>query len=73
MGSGNDQARKTRFGIAIMRLRDRVFRIDDLSLRLVKAGAFRRAVKWQLQVFEEKTPDRSAQRQPWRQPWRRPQ
>ena len=39
----NDRAQKTSFGIAIKKMRDRVFRVGDLSLRLVKAGTFRRA------------------------------
>lgn len=60
MSGNNDQARKTSFGIAINKMRDRVFRVGDLSLRLVKAGTFRRAVKWQLEVFEEKRPSPSA-------------
>lgn len=56
----NDQARKTSFGISIKKMRDRVFRVGDLSLRLVRAGTFRRAVKWKLEFFEETTPSRPA-------------
>ncbi|MFN3644680.1 MAG: toprim domain-containing protein [Gemmobacter sp.] len=47
-----DRAQKTSFGIAIKKMRDRVFRVGDLTLRLVQAGTFRRAVKWQLKVSE---------------------
>jgi phage/plasmid primase-like uncharacterized protein len=64
MSGANEQARKTSFGMSIGRMRDRVFRIADLSVRLVKAGTYRRAVKWQLKVSDDaraaRTPSRSA-------------
>ena len=53
MSGGNEQARKTSFGMSIGRMRDRVFRLGDLCVRLVKAGMYRRAVKWKLELFEE--------------------
>lgn len=58
MSGHTDQARKTSFGISIKKMRDRVFRVGDVSLRLVKAGTFRRAVKWKLEFFEEATTSR---------------
>ena len=48
-----DRAQKTAFGIALKRMRDRVFRVGDLSLRMVTAGSFRRATKWKLELFDE--------------------
>ena len=56
MSGGNEQARKTSLGMAIKRMRDRVFRLGDFSVRLVKAGTYRRAIKWQLKVSEEERP-----------------
>ncbi|SFC90413.1 DUF7146 domain-containing protein [Tropicimonas isoalkanivorans] len=53
MSGANEQARKTSFGMSIGRMRDRVFRLGDLRVRLVKAGTYRRATKWQLKVTEE--------------------
>ena len=64
MSGANEQARKTSFGMSIGRMRDRVFRVADLSVRLVKAGTYRRAVKWQLKVSDDAraagTPSRGA-------------
>jgi hypothetical protein len=57
-----DRAQKTSFGIAIKKMRDRVFRVGDLILRLVQAGTFRRAVKWQLKVSEQSSRPQSASR-----------
>ena len=48
-----DRAQKTSFGIARKKMRDRMFQVGDLTLRLVQAGTFRRAVKWQLKVSEQ--------------------
>ncbi|MGF1500476.1 MAG: toprim domain-containing protein, partial [Paracoccaceae bacterium] len=53
MSGANEQARKTSFGMSIGRMRDRVFRLGDLRVRLVKAGTYRRAAKWRLKVAEE--------------------
>ena len=57
-----DRAQKTSFGIAIKKMRDRVFRVGDLTLRLVQAGTFRRAVKWQLKVSEQPSRPQSGAR-----------
>lgn len=59
-----DRAQKTSFGIAIKKMRDRVFRVGDLTLRLVQAGTFRRAVKWQLKVSEQPSRPQSGARGP---------
>ncbi|MEQ9145220.1 MAG: toprim domain-containing protein [Parvibaculaceae bacterium] len=70
MSGANEQARKTSFGMAIGRMRDRVFRLGDLRVRLVKAGTYRRAVKWQLKVCEDEQPSGAVRRigdvcEPW--------
>lgn len=57
-----DRAQKTSFGIAIKKMRDRVFQVGDLTLRLVQAGTFRRAVKWQLTVSEQTSRPQSGSR-----------
>jgi hypothetical protein len=54
MSGANEQARKTSFGMSIGRMRDRVFRLGDLRVRLVKAGTYRRATKWQLKAPRRK-------------------
>jgi len=59
-----DRAQKTSFGIALKKMRDRVFRVGDLNLRLVQAGTFRRAVKWQLKVSEQPSRPHSDARGP---------
>jgi len=59
-----DRAQKTSFGIAIKKMRDRVFQVGDLTLRLVRAGTFRRAVKWQLKVSEQPSRPQSGARGP---------
>lgn len=59
-----DRAQKTSFGIAIKKMRDRVFQVGDLTLRLVQAGTFRRAVKWQLKVSEQPSRPQSDARGP---------
>ncbi|WP_349361244.1 toprim domain-containing protein [Stappia sp.] len=62
MSGANEQARKTSFGMSIGRMRDRVFRLGDLRVRLVKAGTYRRATKWQLKVTEEEKASGAARR-----------
>ncbi|MGR3493294.1 MAG: DUF7146 domain-containing protein [Shimia sp.] len=62
MSGANEQARKTSFGMSIGRMRDRVFRLGDLRVRLVKAGTYRRATKWQLKVTEEEKASGTARR-----------
>ncbi len=59
-----DRAQKTSFGIAIKKMRDRVFQVGDLTLRLVQAGTFRRAVKWQLKVSKQPSRPQSGARGP---------
>jgi len=52
--SGNtDRAQKTSFGIAIKKMRDRVFRVGARKVRLVKAGIDHKATRWKLEVCED--------------------
>ena len=64
ISGNNDRAQKTGFGIAIKKLRDRVFRVGDLTLRLVQTGTFRRAGRWQLKVSEPPSRGESGARGP---------
>lgn len=64
ISGNNDKAQRTSFGIAIKKMRDRVFRVGDLKLRLVQTGTFRRAVKWQLKVSEQPSRPQSGPRGP---------
>lgn len=59
-----ERAHKTSFGIAIKKLRDRVFRVGDLTLRLVQTGTFRRAGRWQLKVSEPTTRPQTSPQMP---------
>jgi len=52
LGSGSDRSQRTRLGKLLGRMRDRVFVIDDRSLRIEAGGTFRRAQRWRLQIDE---------------------
>ena len=52
MSGGNDRAQRTAFGMAISRMRDRIFRVGDRQLRLKKSGVEHKAARWQLTVCE---------------------
>ena len=54
MEGQTDHARKTNFGFTIKKMRDRVFRVGDINLRLQKAGVYQRAIRWKLELCEEK-------------------
>ncbi|MEO0811204.1 MAG: hypothetical protein AAFW82_11360, partial [Pseudomonadota bacterium] len=49
-----DHAQKTAFGISLTRMRDRVFRIGDYEVKLVKAGIEHQATHWQLVLNNKK-------------------
>ena len=55
LGSGNDRAQRTNLGRALMRVRDRVFAVEDIHLRISDAGTVRRARQWRLEL-ENNTP-----------------
>lgn len=48
VAGNSDRAQRTAFGMALVKLRDRVFSIGELSVQIQPAGTFRRAMKWQL-------------------------
>jgi hypothetical protein len=50
MPGQNDQARKTSLGGSIKRMRDRIFQIGDVSLRLGSPRRVQGALRWQLQI-----------------------
>ena len=58
-----ERAQRTGFGIAIKKLRDRVFRIDARQVRVVKAGIEHKATRWKLDVCAD-SPARQAPEQP---------
>ncbi|MCR9140036.1 MAG: toprim domain-containing protein [Alphaproteobacteria bacterium] len=52
MSSGNDRAQRTAFGMAISRMRDRIFRVGARQLRLQKSGIEHKAARWRLTICE---------------------
>jgi putative DNA primase/helicase len=52
LGSGNERSQRTRLGKSLGRMRDRIFVIDDRSLRIEAGGTFRRAQRWRLNISE---------------------
>ena len=51
-----DRAQKTSFGIAIKKMRDRVFRIGARQVRIVKARIEHNAMRWKLDVCADRPP-----------------
>lgn len=64
LGSGNDRSQRTRLGKALGRLRDRMFALAELSVRVVTAGTAQRAQRWRLVINEEAGSDERSQRSP---------
>jgi len=56
----NEQARRTSLGASIKRMRDRIFRLGDVSLRLASARRVQGALKWQLEIVSETNSSTSA-------------
>ena len=52
LGSGNERSQRTRLGKSLGRIRDRIFVIDNRSLRIEAGGTFRRAQRWRLNIDE---------------------
>ena len=52
ISGGTDRAQKTAFGKAISRMRDRVFRIGTVSVRVRKDGIEHKAARWKLELCE---------------------
>lgn len=53
ISGSTERAQKTAFGKAISRMRDRIFRIETVSVRLRSAGTYQRAAKWKLELVKE--------------------
>jgi putative DNA primase/helicase len=52
LARGDERAKKTSLGQALVRMRDRIFAVDDLRLRVTAAGSLRRAQRWELRIVE---------------------
>jgi len=48
LGADGERSQRTRLGRALGRMRDRVFAVGELRLRLVRSGERRRAQRWRL-------------------------
>jgi len=60
ISGNNDRAQKTSFGIAIKKMRDRVFSIGGRKVRVVKAGIEHKATRWKLDVCADRPARQSA-------------
>jgi len=63
LAGGNERAQKTAFGKAISRMRDRIFRIGSLHVRVRKDGIEHKAARWKL-VLSDVKDDASGANQP---------
>jgi putative DNA primase/helicase len=52
LARGDERAKRTSLGQALVRMRERIFAVGDLRLRVSAAGSFRRAQRWQLGLVE---------------------
>jgi phage/plasmid primase-like uncharacterized protein len=52
LARGDERAKRTSLGQALVRMRDRIFAVDDLRLRVTAAGSLRRAQRWELRIVE---------------------
>ena len=50
ISGANDRAQKTGFGIAIKKMRDRVFLLGTRQVRIVRAGIEHKATRWKLEL-----------------------
>lgn len=64
LGPGNERAQRTRLGKALARMRDRVFRLELLALRIQVCGTYQGAQRWKLSIAEETGPDERSRRSP---------
>jgi putative DNA primase/helicase len=53
LGPGNDQSRRIRLGKALVRLRDRVFHLGPMAVRVQACGTLQNAQRWQLAIDEQ--------------------
>jgi putative DNA primase/helicase len=53
LGSGNERSQRTRLGKSLGRMRDRVFAVDERSLRMGGAGTYQGVKRWNLNIDEK--------------------
>ena len=61
LGDGSEQSRRVKLGVAIRHQRDRVYGLDDVTIRIEQAGTKKRAGLWQLRVVGTKEPGESGE------------
>ena len=54
LGAGNDKSQRTRLGKALGRMRDRVFRVSEIEVRLKAVGVTHQAQQWKLVIAGER-------------------
>ncbi|NYS26423.1 toprim domain-containing protein [Rhodobacteraceae bacterium 2376] len=54
LAGATDRAQKTSFGKAISRMRDRIFRVGSVNVRVRKDGIEHKATRWKLELSGEK-------------------
>jgi putative DNA primase/helicase len=64
LGPGNEQSRRTKLGIALGKLRDRVFRVGRLTVQVKRSGTSQGANRWALAIDENIGRDERSQRSP---------
>jgi hypothetical protein len=64
LGTGNEQSRRTRLGIALGKLRDRVFRVGRLTVQVKHVGTSQGAQRWSLAIDENTGTAERSQRSP---------
>jgi hypothetical protein len=50
LGSGNDRAQRTRLGKAVARMRDRIFRVRQITVQIGVCGTYQGAQRWCLSL-----------------------
>jgi len=64
LGFGNDRSQRIRLGKALGRVRDRIFRIRQLSVRVEGSGTHQGAQRWRLALDEKIGTDKHSQHSP---------
>lgn len=55
LGAGNDRSQRIRLGIALGRIRDRIYRLAHRSVQVQAAGTYQGASRWRLAVADDPT------------------
>lgn len=64
LGSGSDRAQRTRLGKALGRMRDRIFRIQQVTVRIEVCGTYQGAQRWRLAIDEKTATEKRSPRSP---------